>query len=182
MFTASVVSVVIVAALTDRSTAVLLGAAFGFLLSHDVFLVPKVLSCSFGSKVFTSFHTAHFHPVSDLKTYLISIAIVAIKGTVLLSVSLVITYFTFSASGDSENLARTIVAALLIGLYCFIQLAHRLQGIYIARFFRNPLHPHSSESAEKFQRKRQLLSYISVPTKLITTYGKHNLVIVIAID
>ena len=163
---------VIVAALTDRSTAVLLGTAFGFLLSHDVFLIPKTLSCSFASKVYTSFHTVRFQPVSNLRTYLVSLAVVAVKATVILSVSLVISYFTFTASGDSEVLARTVMAALLIGLYCFVQLAHSAQGVYIIRLFRNPLHPHNSENAEKFQRRRQLLGYISVPTKLVATYGE----------
>ena len=50
MFTISAVSVAIPAALTDRTTAVLLATAFGYLLSQDIFSNLKALGCLLTSK------------------------------------------------------------------------------------------------------------------------------------
>lgn len=188
MFTGSLVSVVTVTVLTDRSVAVLLAAAFGYVLSQDIFSNVKVLGYIISkcgpflrlrspcrrvfSKTFGSYSSLDFHPISDPRSYAATLAIGILKGVILLTISLVITHFAFDLSGGAEDLTQTIVASSLIALYVVSLASDSLQGVYVLRVFRNPLHPHNCENVEKFRKKRKLLSYISVPKRLTALYGE----------
>ena len=193
MFTISVVSVTIPAALTNRTTAVLLATAFGYLLSQDIFSNLKALACLLNSKckpitrlshhfwkgvfskTFSSYCHIDFHPISGLKSFLLHVTVTTLEGALLLSSGLVIVYFTFNTSGSGANLATTSVGSVLIGLFIVITLSDTFQGVYFLRLFRNPLFPKCSGSTKKFKRCRKYLSYLTIPRRLALAYGKSEI-------
>ena len=187
MFTLSLASATIVAVLTHHTVAILLATAFGFLLSQDIFTNLKALAyllpskCSRNhqspcsgifSKSYSSYCILDFHPVSDSRVYLTSLAIGICKGAVVLAAGLVAIYFTFRASRDSDSLARTVTASILIALYFVLSVSNSLQGMYLLRVFRNPLYPRGCESAGQFKKKRRLLNYFSIPRRVAVSYGE----------
>ena len=194
MFTISVVSVTIPAALTDRTTAVLLATAFGYLLSQDIFSNLKALACLLAdskckpisrlshhlwkgvfSKTYGSYCRIDFHPISGLKSFLLHLTVTTLEGALLLSSGLVIVYFAFNTSGSSANPATTRVGSALIGLFIVITLSDAFQGVYFLRLFRNPLFPKCSGSTEEFKKWRKYLSYLSIPRRLALAYGKSEI-------
>ena len=188
MFTLSVVLVIIPAALPNRIASVLLATVFGYLLSQDIFSNVKALACLLTSKckpisrltllfwgrvfskTFSSYCHLNCHPISGFKSYLVHLAVAAIEGTILLSFSVVIVYFTFSRS--DENLLTVVVGSVLIGLYVAVMVSDSLQGVYILGMFRNPLYPKHSGSTEKFKRWRKRLGYLSIPRRLTVAYSE----------
>ena len=181
-------SVAVVAPLADLTLSVLLAAAFGFLLSQDVFTVAKsliyllslVLNAKFlqstriqmTTKTFVSLFSLDFRPLSSMKSLSVHCLLSAVKGTLLLAASLVIIYYSFTSDGDSEDLGAKITGGLVIGSFCLLQGSHVLQRVYLAQVLRNPLFPKQSESVTKFSKRRKLLLYLSIPGRILRTYGK----------
>ena len=192
MFILSVVSMAIPAALANRTASILLATVFGYLLSQDIFSNLKVLACLLTSKcktvsrltrplwegVFSKTFTSYCHlnclPISGLKSYLAHLAVAAIEGTILLSISLVVVYFTFSRS--HEKLPTTAVGSVLIGLYVAVIVSDSLQGVYVLGLFRNPLYPKHSGSTEKFKTWRKRLGYLSLPRRLTVAYSESAMI------
>lgn len=200
MFTISAISVAIPAALTDRTTAVLLATAFGYVLSQDIFSNLKALGSlltskckpisrlfhhlwkGIFSKTFSSYCRINFHPISGFKSYLLHLTVSILEGALLLSSSLVIVYFTFTTSGSGASVATTSVGSVLIGLYIAITVSDTVQGVYFLGLFRNPLFPKCSGSTEKFKRWRKCLGYLSIPRRLAVAYSKSEIENKIAIN
>ena len=190
MFVASSASVAIVTVvpLNDLTLSVLLAAAFGFLLSQDVFTVAKspiyLLSFVWNAKflqsiriqmmtkTFVSFAGLDCRPLLSMKSLAIHYLLSAVKGMLLLAASLVIIYYSFTSNGDSEDLGAKITGGLVIGSFCLLQGSHLLQRVYLVQVLRNPLFPKQSESVTKFSKRRKLLLYLSIPGRILCTYGK----------
>ena len=193
MFFISSISVAIVASLTmlNDTVSTLIATAFGLLLSQDIFTCFKVLiyllsllskaklfysvCAQHTDKTFISFYGWDCHTMSNLKTIAIHYLVSIIKGTTLLAASLVIMYFTFLSSGDVEEIGTKIAAGTVIGLYCLLQGSHMLQRIYLFGVLRNPFFPKQAENVTKFNKRRKLLHYVSIPARLIHTYGEADL-------
>ena len=188
MFFLSLVSVIIVASLTNHTLSVLLATAFGFLLSHDIFLNTKailtilIFPCKLGfnlrrnlfTKTFVSYSAIDFHTVNDYKSYLTHFMVSVFKGTVFLAVGLTVVYFMFTLN-NSEELVTSILAGCVIGLYMLLKISDNLQSVYIFKLFRNPLFPNQCENTSKFKKRRNWLRYFSLPRRLFVTYCKcHN--------
>ncbi len=192
MFFISSISVAVVASLAalDGTVSILLATAFGFLLSQDIFTCFKVpiyllsllskakflnsIHAHFVDKIFTSFYSWDCQAMSTLKSlaahYLISI----IKGATLLAASFVIMYFTFLSSDEVEEMGTKITAGIAIGLFCLLQGSGVFQRMYLFGVLRNPLFPKQAENVTKFNKMRKLLHYVSIPARLIHTYGEPN--------
>ena len=190
MFIMSSISVAIVVLLTNSTLSVLLATTFGFVLSQDIFTFLKspiyLLSLISHMKLFTSirqqlttktfvsFYGWDFQKLSSLKAVVIHYTTSMIKGAVLLGTSLVVVYFTFTSSGETEDLGTSISAGFVIGVFCLLQGSHILQKIYIFGMLRNPLFPKQSENIAKFNKRRQLLHYFSIPGGFAQTYCKYT--------
>ena len=112
--------------------------------------------------------------MSNLKTIVVHYLISIIKGATLLAASLVIVYFAFLSSGDSEEIGTKITAGIEIGLFYVLQGSNMLQKIYLFGVLRNPVFPRQAENVTNFNKRRKLLHYVSIPVRLIHTYGKPN--------
>ena len=191
MFIMSSISVaIIVVLLTNSTLSVLLATTFGFVLSQDIFTFLKspiyLLSLishmkrltsihqQLTTKTFVSFYGWDFQKLSSLKAVVIHYTTSMIKGAVLLGTSLVVVYFTFTSSGETKDLGTRISAGLVIGVFCLLQGSHILQKIYIFGMLRNPLFPKQSENVAKFNKRRQLLHYFSIPGGFAQTYCKYT--------
>lgn len=188
MFVVSSISVVIVVLITNDILSILLATMFGFLLSQDVFTFIKsplfLLSLfsdamliqsthnQLANKTFISLYGWDCQTLSSIKTLAIHYTVAIIKGTSLLGTSLVIVYFTFTLSGSAEGLGIRITAGLVIGLFCLLQGSQMFQRIYLFGIFRNPLFPKQSENVLKFNKKRTLLRYFSIPGGYIQAFGE----------
>lgn len=192
MFFISSISVAIVASLAalNDTVSVLLATAFGFLLSQDIFTCFKVpiylllllskakflhsIHTQFTEKTFTSFYGWDCQTMSTLKNLAVHYLISIIKGATLLAASIIIVYFTFLSSGDAEEMGTKIAAGIVIGLFCLLQGSNMLQRIYLFGVLRNPLFPKQAENVTKFNKRRKLLHYVSIPARLIHTFGEPN--------
>ena len=190
MFFISSISVAVVASLVtlNDTLSVLLATAFGFLLSQDIFTCFKVpiyilsklskgnffhsIRTQFTDKTFTSFYGWDCQTMTNLKLLVVHYLISVIKGATLLVASLVVVYFTFSSSGDAEEIGTKIAAGITIGLYCLLQGSNILQKMYLFGVFRNPIFPKQAENVMKFSKRRKLLHYVSLPARLFHTYGE----------
>ena len=192
MFFISLISVAIVASLAtlNDTVSVLLATAFGFLLSQDIFTCFKApiyllsllskakflhsIRTQFTDKTFTSFYGWDCQMMSNLKTIAVHYLISIIKGAILLAASLIIVHFTSLSSGGAEEIGTKITAWIVIGLYCLLQGSNMLQRIYLFGVLRSPLFPKEAENVTNFNRRRKLLHYVSIPVRLIHTYGEPN--------
>ena len=188
MFVVSSVSVAIVASITSNTLSVLLATAFGFMLSQDVFTMIKspiyLLSLILNVKYFQSTQTQittktfislfgwDCRPLSSVKTLAIHYLVSVVKGTLLLATSLVIVYYTFTSSGDVEDLGARVTGGLVIGLFIVLRGSHSLQRVYLMQTLRNPLFPKQSENVSMFRKRRKLLHYLSTPGRVLHTYGE----------
>ena len=192
MFFISSISVAIVVSLATLNgiVSVLLATAFGFFLSQDIFTCFKVpiyllsllsktkflnsVHAQFTEKTFTSFYGWDCQTMSTVKNLAIHYLISIINGTTLLAASVVIVFFTFLSSGDAKEMGTKITAGMVIGLFCLLQGSSMLQRIYLFGVLRNPLFPKQAENVAKFNKRRKLLHYASIPARLIHTYGEPN--------
>lgn len=190
MFFMSSISVAIVASLAtlNDTLSVLLATAFGFLLSQDLITSSKIplyllsllsrakilrsVYVQVTDKTFTSFYGWDCQTMSDLKFLAVHYVISIIKGATLLAASLVIVYFTFLSNGNAEELGTKIAAGIVIGLFCLLQGSNILQRIYLFGVLRNPLFPMQAENVTKFNKRRKLLHYVSIPARIIHAYGE----------
>ncbi len=187
VFTLSLIATSIVAVLTNRSIAVLLGTAFGFFLSQDLFSHLKVLGYLLASKcsriwcgdVFSKTYASYFllgdfKAIATLEKYWRVFAASVVRWVALLLLSLILVYFTFQHSHEAKSLGRIILAIALIVGYLFTVVSDNLQRIYIFGVVRNPFYPHGFENAQKFRRKRALLGYASLLRRLMIGYGNYK--------
>lgn len=192
IFALSVCSIAIVSTLTDHILAVLLSTTFGFILSQDVFSNFNLVICSLLSgcpsvphrfksicdqvlhRTFLSFAGIDFRRSNTVKVHLIYFALEFLKGIILLSVSLIIVYFTFTASNSPQkDLASTILGGFVLGSFFLLQVSDALQRVYLFGVFRNPLFPWTCDNIAKFKSRRKFLRYFSMPRTIVTNYGKH---------
>lgn len=192
MFLLSVCSVAIVSAVSDHTLTVLLSTLFGFILSHDIFstfglLIWSLLSvCTslprrlkplcdrLPDRIFLSLTGIDFRKTNSIKVHLVYFVLTIFKGVILLSVSLVILYFTFTAADiASKDLALTVLGGFVLGSFVLVGVSDALQRVYLLRVFRNPLFPWTCDNVAKFKSRRKLLRYFSIPRTLTTNYGKH---------
>ena len=192
MFVISSISVAIIASLATLNgiVSVLLATVLGFFLSQDIFTCFKVpiyllsllskikflnsVHAQFTEKTFTSFYGWDCQTISTVKNIAIHYLISIMNGATLLAASIVIVFFTFLLSGDAEEIGTKITAGIVIGLFCPLQGSSVLQRIYLFRVLRNPLFPKQAENVAKFNKRRKLLHYASIPARLIHTYGEPN--------
>ena len=190
MFFMSSISVAVVASLAtlNDTLSVLLATAFGFLLSQDLITSSKIplyllsllsrakilrsVYVQVTDKTFTSFYGWDCRMMSNLKYLAVHYVISIIKGATLLAASLVIVYFTFLSSGNAEELGAKIAAGIVIGLFCLLQGSNILQRIYLFGVLRNPLFPLQAENVTKFNKRRKLLHYVSIPARITHAYGE----------
>ena len=193
MFLLSVCSVIIVSAVTDLTLTVLLSALFGFIFSHNIFSIFSLLMCSLLSvcrslpfrlkslcdevfdRIFLSLTGIDFRKTNRIQVHLVYFALSIFKGAILLTVSLVILYFTFTATDiPSKDLALTVLGGFVFGSFVLIEVSDALQRVYLLGVFRNPLFPWTCDNVANFKSRRKLLRYISIPRTQTTNYGKHS--------
>ena len=192
-FFASIALIGIVVAL-NNITAFMLLAAFGFILSQDLFTSSRALLCllCFGKhnriarflnsfckrmhrKTFVSYSgVSDIRLMSDWRTSLISLSLSALKGAVLLALSLVCVYFTSTL--QDAGVLITVFSGIVMGLAVMVLVSDSIQKPYFLGIFRNPLFPKFSGDIANYKPKRRRLLYASVPQRIILQYGKIGIV------
>lgn len=158
----STITVSTIAHYASTTPALLIATITGYLLSHDLFLLPAIIP------VYTAWRQNTFTiNWKRICHFLIS----PIKGCSLVIVSVLLVYFSTTADGGSRVLAVRILGSCILALTLLLRISSTFQSTYILRLFRNPLHPWRSEDVRRFKSWRRRLSYCSIPGRLVLSYG-----------
>lgn len=163
----STATVVITRHYSNSTTALLLAAITGYVLSQDLFFFTNILSN----------HTHKGSPLgfkakkSTRKIFFYRALASTVRGSILLVVSALLVYFSSTASGMAKRLASRVTGSCVIVLTLLLLTSNACQRLYVLGLFRNPLYPWRSEQVEKFKSWRKKLSVSSLPRTLVLTYG-----------
>ena len=188
-FLLSVVSMVIVSVLPDSALSALLATTFTFILSHNLFFTFNLLLCSLlsvcplaGNKLnalcsslgkFVSLTGIDCHKTESAKVYLLYWTASLLRDALLLSVGLVVVYFTHTAVGAAgRELATSVIGGLLLGALLVGVVSDRVQGVYVLGVVRNPLHPWYCDNVTRFKTRKRLLRYFAFPRALLSNFGE----------
>ena len=187
MFLFSAISTVIIAVITSRLIAVILATVFGLLLSQDIPLILltvaavlyKLLPSRLMSDRLTvtrplSYSSLTMMTLTSTRTMLVvQVVLMLAKVVAMLAVSVVIVYYTFPYTGDSELLLINAFAGVLVTVYFVIIVLDSIQPLYCcAGLLRGPIHPRHSTSVDKFINHRQCLTRSTLPRRVAATLSK----------
>ena len=174
VFLLSAVSAVVVAVTGQygsATAALLLASLSGYLLSQDIFLSANTLLSS-SHRILPKKLKEFLKPaVIRWKVYLRHLLVSVVKSSVLLTVSLLLVYFSLTAKDSAKRVASKVTGGCLIALTVLLRAGAACQGIYLLGLVRNPLHPWWSEDVQRYNSWRKRLSYCSIPRRLMLTYG-----------
>ena len=178
-------TIIIATTATDRFVMSLLATGLGFLLSQNVihwltFASSNVLK--YTSKIhykltisFSSYWFVDFRQIKSTTQTLVWFLIGSLKGVALIATSLIITSQTYGR-GSGTSLRDKIVmgvAYIIISTFLISRCARVFSGAFICwGLVRNPFHSLKTEPLRALNRRRSLAIYLSIPSQVITLYGK----------
>lgn len=188
------VAVTIGTVIKNGTASLLLLTAFGYLLSQDPYIHCKALlclmscqchsrlgrfvksnTCQVFSKTLQSYSgVGDVHTLSkNISSYFISLSLGALKGCVMLLVSLLSVYFTSTAvNDDNRDLLVKIFSGIFIGTGAIVFISDSFQASYIFGIIRNPLLPTLTGGIAMYKLKKYRFDFMSLPRKIIIAYGK----------
>ena len=191
---ASSVSVAIAVSLSSVTAFALLMATFGFLLSHNIFSNFKAMLCllffkqnnriakcfySSCKRVFTKTFISYSGLGSagglrDLRSYLIFLFVLILKGGIVLGVGLVCVYFTSAVQDgtDTKRLLTIVFSSVVICLWVFVLVSDALQRPYVLGIVRNCCYPKSAGHIGGSAPRRRILHYFSLPRRVVVYFGE----------
>lgn len=93
-----------------------------------------------------------------------------VKDSIVLAVSLSAVQLAFMYSSETF---LTGLAGCVIGLWLLLVATGSLSGLFmVGGLVRSPLHPRILQSAEKLLRWKSTLRYLSLPRRVLITYGE----------
>ncbi len=180
---------IIIASTTDRFVTALLATGFGFLLSQNVIhwlLLASSIVLKYTCKIhykptisFSSYWLVDFRLIKSTMQTLVWLLIGLLKGVALIATSLIITSQTYGR-GSGTSLRDKIVmgvAYIVIGTFLVSRCAKVFSGAFVCwGLLRNPFHSLKTEPLRALNRRRSLVMYLSIPSQVITIYGKQLIV------
>ena len=193
-FVATVVAVTIGVVIKNSTASLLLLTAFGYLLSQDPYIHYKALlylmssqlhnrigrfvksiTSQVFSKTFLSYSgIGDVHTMSrNVSSYFIYISLCALRGYVMLLVSLLSVHFTSTTvNDDNRDLLIRIFSGFFIGVSVFVFASDSFQTSYIFGIVRNPLLPVFTGDIAMYKFRKYRFDFVSLPRKIIIVYGK----------
>ena len=171
----------------DQFVLILIATALGFLLSQNIidwmfrvlislagFIHKRFLSQSHPIW-YSSYYIVDFRPVKTLIKTVINIIIYSFKSVALLILSIVISSQTVSLdiNNSSRERVTTALSCTVVVLYVLIKTTRSFAGAFLCfGLVRNPCHPRNIQSANTYNCRKSALLYVSIPSQILTLYGK----------
>ena len=194
MFSVSFILVAIMVSLvSDILLFTLLMAAFGFLLSQDIFSTFKAFLCLLSfkksnrmtryvysslSKVFTKTFISYsgindVHLMHNVRFFVIFLLVSTLKGSVILAGGLVCVYFTSKVQDPEKIMLLTrIFSGITISFCALVLISDSIQRPYILGIVRNFLFPKSTNHVADFKSQRKKLNFASFPRKVLLSLSE----------
>ena len=185
MFLLSVIGTVIVSFAASGNALVSSGTVLGFILSHNIvtylwlalahfFCCCRLRLVKVPSQLLHNLHWSawmmDFKTVANWRHLVAMLVCGMLKDFIVLAGSLTAVQLSYMYSSEPFV---TGLAGCVIGLWLLLTAMGSLNGLFVmGGLVRNPLHPKISQSAQKLQHRKKLLRYLSIPRRVLSTYGK----------
>ena len=185
MFLLSVIGTVAISFTASGNALVSSGTVVGFILSHNIvtylWLAVVHFCCCCRLRLTRVspqlLHNLHwsgwmvdFKTVSNWRQLVAMLVCGVLKDSIVLAGSLTGVQLAYMYSSES---LLTGLAGCVIGLWLLLTATGSLHRLFvIGGLVRNPLHPTMSQSAQKLQHRKKLLHYLSIPRRVLSTYGE----------
>ena len=185
MFLLSVVGTVAISFAASGNALVSSGTVVGFILSHNIVtylwltLVHFCCCCRFrlmkvSSQLLHSLHWSawmvDFKTVANWRQLVAMLVCGALKDFIVLVGSLTSAQLAYMYSSE---VFLTGLAGCVIGLWLLLTaMASFNRLLVIGGLVRNPLHPRISQSAQKLRHWKKFFRYLSIPCRVLSTYGE----------
>ena len=159
MFLMSSIVVAMVTFIPSHLATMIIAAAFGYILSCDIFGLIKQVRGKLASREGAVMHHWGWRE-------LLIHAVMLVLCTTVVGVS-----FEFSANGSKELFDG--LCCVFIALLVVIKVTGDFQGVYVLfGLLRNPFYPATIENLDAFKKRKRFLKYVGLVRHLVLVYGR----------